>query len=230
MALKRVQKSRRIFDELPVAKLHLDDVREIVNIMSIKDSDSITRDPVVSYRVRDFECDTLEELETIGGSARNFEIIVLNQGRRSTLRMRGGFTFLNLSAPASDCSFRREKIREIFDANLIWWKQLPRDIAFRVPYWFGIGLIALSLLWAHFDPTHDYGGFLWASVFSAVLFYFLVLRGSVVILRYAHSSSPQKWIREHATQIAFIILSAVLGAVGKEMIAPLKNWITHFGH
>jgi hypothetical protein len=229
MTLKRVQKSRRMIDELPVAKLYLDDVREIVNIMSLKDSDSTTRDPQVTYRVGEFQCNTLEELEKIGGTARDFEIVVLNQGRRSYLHIDGAFTFLNVSGPEIDSSFRREKIREIFDVNSIWWKQIIRQAFERIPFWFLAVVFLVSSTMSHFDPRPvNYRSF-WIPAAVLVLVGYIVLgRGSVVRLCYAHASSPKKWIREHATQIAFLILSAVLGAFAKEMITPVTNWIAHF--
>src|SRR6266568_537915 len=93
----RLPKSLYRLDEFPVAKLYLDDVREIVNVLTMKDSDSTTRDCSVKYHVKGYEYDSLEELEQAGGSARDFEIIVLNQSRVSSLRLRWVMTTLQLS-------------------------------------------------------------------------------------------------------------------------------------
>jgi hypothetical protein len=231
MTLKRIPKPRRRLDELPVAKLYLDDVREIVSIMCLTDSDSGASNPEVGYRVGDFECGSLEELERIGGSTRDFEITVLNQGRESTLSIGGIITFLRLSCPGHDYWYRQAKIREIFEANSIWWKQIAHDIVDRIPGWVGIVGFAFLAVATYFDPKPLRHNSIWpVLVLTTVSGYFFLVRGSVVRLRYAHASSPQKWFREHATQIAFLILSAVLGALATEMILPLKNWITHLWH
>jgi hypothetical protein len=74
-------------DELPAAKLHLDEVREIVEILTAPESGTSSDGFVVKYRVRDLECDTLDDLGELGGRARQFEIHVSKGGRTSSLRL-----------------------------------------------------------------------------------------------------------------------------------------------
>ena len=83
MTVRRLPKTRQRLDEFTVAKLYLEDVRDITEILI---GDSAVRD--LKYRVRDFECDSVDELEEIGGSARSFAIIATNsEGDENVLRL-----------------------------------------------------------------------------------------------------------------------------------------------
>jgi len=62
-------------DDFPPAKLYLDDVREIVNVLAPPAGPGQEDQGwVLSYRVKDRTCDTLDELAQIGGKTRHIEI------------------------------------------------------------------------------------------------------------------------------------------------------------
>jgi hypothetical protein len=135
-------------DEFPAAKLFLEDVRDIVAILTAPDSDEKSTEYTVRYRVRDLECDSIEELEKIGGKARRFEIEVSNRIRSSSLLIRPLATRLWLECPKSDVWVKRGKIKAIFDLNTIRWKELINDafrLAVRVKFWI-LGVLALGAL------------------------------------------------------------------------------------
>ena len=227
MAIRRVLR-RRPSDELPPAKLYLDDVREIVDILAAPTpgaSASAQSDVALRFRVRGSECDTLEDLEKLGGRARKFEILVSygSQGYQySGIRSDIMWTRLILSVPPNAWE-KETKIKQIFDANVIWWK----NIFFRLPDWFiyllpmtAVPLIVVVRRFGVNGRTEDViEGCLFA-VFT-VPFLCKALGGSVLILRYAHTHGIRRWFEEHGNQLFFLIVGALLAT----FLKPLAEWL-----
>ena len=71
-AMIRRQRKEARSDELPIAKLHLDDVRDILQILAAPDSDASNPEVHTKFIVRDQECDSIETLRKsvaqLGGS------------------------------------------------------------------------------------------------------------------------------------------------------------------
>ena len=91
-------------EELPPAKLYLDDVGAITELLkeSVSDGESISGEPAkdfLKYRVRDWECDDLAELEKLTRTARNLEIEVRRGHRSSSIRIGPSHTFLEPWVP-----------------------------------------------------------------------------------------------------------------------------------
>src|SRR5579863_7426490 len=109
-------------DELPQAKLYLDDIKEIVEILVAPRSDGT--EETVKFLTRTWECNTIEELERLGGRAREFEIHVTSNGRNSSLRMTARRTYLWLDCPELERWSKHGKIKAIFEGSSIRWKIL----------------------------------------------------------------------------------------------------------
>jgi hypothetical protein len=213
-------------DELPIAKLHLDEVRDILQILATPDSDDNDSDVHTKFIVRDQECDTLEELEKIGGVARQFEMIVENGRRESVLKMSAPFTYLRLSCPEQDFWVKQGKIRQIFDANTIWWKNTFVEALNRMPPWLAVVLFVGSILPYYLIPSwrsvHRDGTYWTSFILFTVFLGWLMFSfgGSVVILRYSHAGGIRRWFQDHATQMMLVVLGVVLKELG--------DWIFHY--
>lgn len=240
MAIRRERGSRpSLFDELPPAKLYLDEVEEIVSILTT--SQEATAEFSVSYSIGDLRCDTIEDLQQIGGRTTSLRIDVTESRgeigipstalpQHSWLNVQPTTAYLELVRP-SDKEFwtKRGKIREIFDSNSIWWRRATQAFFRRIPWW-GLGLLTLAALLVDMSPLGrrtihlNQWDFLAAAagVFALVfLGYVCLFRHTVVVLRYAHERRARKWLREHATQILLTIAAALLGALAKGVIDHL---------
>lgn len=234
MAIRRKRSKRETpSDELPPAKLFLDDVEDIVAILTSSAGGAPCHSSV-SYSVGDATCDTIEDLQQMGGRTTKFKIIVTQvPGEvgipsaalplRSRLTVSWADTTLWLeSASGDEFWVKRGKIGEIFESNSIWWRRAIQTIFQRIPYWLYFGVIFAGIF---LSPGH----FSWSEYVrargwwleGAVLFlamYVCLFRHSVVVLRRRHEGGISKWLREHATQIIFLILAALLGAIAKSII------------
>jgi hypothetical protein len=226
VAIKRRVESSSA-DELPAAKLYLDELREIVEILTAPDSDGKSDEFVVKYRVRDLECDTIEELEQIGGKARNFaiEARVVDGYRTSRLRMRIYGTSLSLECPSSDYWVKQGKIKEIFEKNAIWWKNAARHL----PWWWLLLAapldLALHVLFPAFMKgavAHVIHGLL-VVIFLVPWILHVFAGQSVVVLHYSHAHGLRRWFQEHGTQVLLVVIGVAL--------KYLADWVwQHFRH
>jgi hypothetical protein len=227
MTIKRLPKSPDI-DEMPPAKIYLDEVRQIVDALSTPDSDRAGEPASVKFRLRGLECDTVEELEQLGGRARRFEIQVQNGYRTSTLRSKGYGTQLWLSGPESDFWRTHGKIKRILESNAIPWKNVANE-CLKHPsfyFWFPTLLLIADIATYHFltsaalrkTERELYYAVLAAYVVGVSVYQFL-FAGSVLILHYSHTKGVRKWFEAHGAQILLVVLGVVLKLVG--------DWIWH---
>lgn len=231
-------KGSSLFDELPPAKLYLDDVREIVSILTRSGAPS---EFSVSYLVDSLRCDTIEELQQIGGRTTHFRIDVTeNPGEsgipssapslHSWLRIESVASYLALSC-SSEGEFwtKRGEVLEIFESNSIPWRRALQGALKRIPLWV-VGTLFLILFLVRSTPLSERSIHLslWAlaaALFLGVALYLSLFRHSVVVLRYAHEHGTRKWLRANSAQILFLIAAAILGAIAKGVVDHL--WPSH---
>jgi hypothetical protein len=222
-----------LFDELPPAKLYLDDVLEIVSILTKSDAPSKFS---VSFSVDSLRCDTVEDLQQIGGRTIRFRIDVtetlVESGipHRSWLRIESVASYLALSC-SSEGEFwtKRGKVLEIFESNSIPWRRAIQGALKRIPLW-AVGILFFVLFLVRSTPLSEKSVHLslWTlagAVLGVVPVYLCLFRHSVVILRYAHEHGTRKWLRVHSAQILFMIAAAILGAIAKGVVDRL--WPSH---
>jgi hypothetical protein len=234
MAIKRKPKTADP-DELPAARLDLDDVRELANILTAPQEPSQTNDNewTVSYRVRDLECDNLEDLSQIGGRTRNFEITLAHKKdkwRRGYLRVQSGRNSLYLPSDA-EFSAKRDRIKRIFDGNSIWWKGVLTHGLDHWASWVFIYVLCTAIAYIAGRSLAAAGtGFDLAALALLVLMVFRWSRfaSSIVVLQYSHQRG--NWFRDHQGQIGLIVLGTILGILGtlaKELISKAVSRLWH---
>jgi hypothetical protein len=222
--IRRKRKESRL-DELPIATLHLDDVRDILQILSAPDSDSDTSNPEVQTKfiLRDQECDSIEDLEKVGGIARQLEMIVDNDGRESRLEISRVFSYLRLSCHETDFWVKRGKVRQIFETNKVWWKNTIAELLSRPVWWplsaFAVISIIAQLLFPTLRVQRATDWIVTPGVALVLGVLYFSFGGAVVALRYSHTGGIRRWIRDHATQVMLVILGVLLKELG--------DWIFH---
>lgn len=229
MAIRR-KLSRPSSDELPPAKLYLDDVREITEVLKESVSDGVG-DDFLKYRVRNLECDDIAELEKLAGRTRKLEIEVGKGDRFSYIRITPSSTLLWLGCSGNNYLASQSRIKAIFDGNVIRWKQLLKEIGelcSLIPAWV-IGLVILGTvlisLLAPSSSGHvriNWEGQLVAGIFMAI--YVFGFSGSIVMLRYSYAGGVRKWFQEHGNQLFFVVLGVALSYLLNWL---LQHWRVH---
>jgi hypothetical protein len=222
-------------DEMPAAKLYLDDIRDIVEILTAPEAGASSDAFVVKYRIRDLECDTLEDLEELGGRVRQFEIDVSKGDRTSSLKLTGRRSYLWLLCPEIDYWKKQAKIRRVFENNSIAWKNVINDAIgspvsrsgfWSVGFWIvGFWIINSFLLYAAvfvtrrlappaYLPSENLLNWIVLGVVAAALFtYILRFSGSVAVLHYSHTKGWRRFFQEHGVQVLLVVLGVVLKTV-----------------
>lgn len=135
-----VQTVRQIPEELPPAHLFLDDVEEITKILFEAQKESGESVVPVKYKVKGkFICDTLSDLETLGGAVTQFEVRVgknrLNLSRySSTWDIWGADPEIRLATYA--------KLLRVFESRKMKLKAAVRDL----PSWWFLFVYFIALL------------------------------------------------------------------------------------
>jgi hypothetical protein len=230
VTIKRKQDSS-LSRGMPAAKLYLDEIQSIVEILSTPDEGSDGGTVAVKYLLRGLECDTLEELEQLGGTTHNFEVQVARDGDYgpSTLEITRRRTYLYISSRKDgERWIRYGKVRRVFESSSVAWKNV-------LNIWFDsltfvllapVVIIGLYLLVYHLtaSPTwkhrEDYGYSILLVFVPFMWVYPFAFGGSVVLLHYSHTKGVRTWLRKHGAQVLLVVLG-----VGLKFVA---DWVWHY--
>jgi hypothetical protein len=231
VTIKRKQDSS-LSQGMPAAKLYLDEIRNIVEILSTPDEGSNGSAVVVKYLLRDLECDTLEELEQLGGTTHKFEVQVARDGdyAPSALEITRRRTYLYIaSRKEGERWIRYGKVKKVFESNSIAWKNVLNiwldslTLVLVAP----IVIVGLHLLIYHLiaSPTwkqrEDYGYWAFLLLFFPFMWlYPFAFGGSVVLLHYSHTKGVRTWFRKHGPQVLLVVLG-----VGLKFLA---DWVWRY--
>jgi hypothetical protein len=217
-------------NELPIVKFYLDDVRDIVEILTplTEGHGEIS----IRFFTESSQCDSLEELGQIGGRTSSLDIQVGHGPFDSTVRIKSYGSHLYLHGDELARGNATNKIRTIFAANTVWWKNALRNLPLWTAFIPSVAFVGMMVLFYTYAPHEHaarrmfeiicFGG--WFILSSILIFH---RPRSVVILRYAHTQGFRRWLDEHGTQLGFLVLGSALGYVFKFV----TDWLAKgFGH
>ena len=214
MAIRR--KEMQIPEGFPPAKLYLDDLREIIEIfrqsIKYKTSEWNTDSERLVFECDDKTCETLEDLQTVGGKTVNFVLRTSLQGVEHTLAVHPAhvfWRFYGLTIEGGWDTYR--KLAAVFKSKCDRWKAAFCSIPLWVPSLAGLPLslallfILKKLMPANLAAVLDFGLILLFMGFWAVAYF----RPTVVFLRPSTESSRfRELIKRGAPQI----IAALIGA------------------
>ncbi len=134
-------------------------------------------------------------------------------------------TYLRLECSSKEEFWtKRGQISQVFESNVIWWRSAIQALFRGIPWWaYALFFLSLLLVGVSLHPVVSWYQYLrapwWMWLQDAALYlsiYLCSFRHSVVILRYPHETGRSRWLRTHSTQIIFLIMAALLGAVAKK--------------
>ncbi len=211
MAIKPLPQS--VPTDLPPAKLYLDDIREICDIL--KDS---TGDWSVRFVVGNRRCDTLDDLLELGGRTKKFAIDITAPNKSRNLDITPYSSRINVydyGEGRSDEWSIYAKVAAVFENRKLKLKAASRA----VEGWIFFGLAAVLFWVGMLRPfsrpinVHDAPVLIGTTLLALVVGYYFVESHSVVYLRYSHEAGARRWFDEHLSQIIMLIIGAVVGAV-----------------
>jgi hypothetical protein len=226
-----ISERQNIPDDLPPARLYLDDVEEIVALFN-KGSDPDSTKTVFS--VGRFNCTTVDELKQLGTRSTNFRIKVTSASHGADLQIdkfRTSWYYDHIDGGLDD-SFRiYGQLQALFSVRKIRWKAALLSI----PVWMQIvlALFLVTLASALSVKEHlplgpgfrerDVLSFSIISLFTVWLVYKTVVEHSVVEFCRVHDAQGLR--RRLAEWKPYIIaaIAAIIGAFSKEMFELIAH-------
>ncbi len=229
--------------DLPPAKLYLDDIEEVVKVFIeaadfSKVGDGVS--PKASFGVKNFDCDTIEELQQIGHTKTNVLGIYVDLGQQEVGRLE-----IRKGHPASwnfGRGMRKEdrfkvygQLHAMFHLRRIRWKYAVWSVLFSIPPWFYFLFIIPPVLFTLRDIlvnkvlVHGPHAVFWLAFFfilwvplSLLMTYKTVYEQSFVVFRRVHDDQGfrKKWLEWRP-----YIIAAIVGGVVKELFDVMRKAI-----
>ena len=207
---------------LPPAKLYLDDITEILQILT--DSSPEYRATFVAGQTK---CDTLDELKELRGRATHFVMNVSSPRKHQTLELTPSATRIHIDEIGDQLLAwsKYVNVAAIFERRKLRLKSAVRFLAPLLSA--GLSLLALTV-WT-FAPraarplsndelTHVVTGI----VLAATVVYYFISSHSVVYLRYPKRVGVGRWLEDHKPEIIVGIISILTGAIATRLVE--KTW------
>lgn len=198
--------------KLPPAKLYLDDINEIWQILT-----ESCDDPSTSVIVGKAQCDSLKDLPGMGGRSTDLVMEISSPGKHHTLSLKPGASSIH--------------IHELGDQVMAWSKYVKVDAIFKKRKlrlkslvraawpWLVVCLWLSSVAAARLVhvPTH-LTIYSWVNLVAgvligcAILCYFLSSH-SVVYLRHPHKMPVWRWLEDHKQELIVGIAGVLVGTI-----------------
>jgi len=199
--------------KLPPAKLYLDDVTEILQILTDSSADC-----QASFVTGKSKCDTLDDLKDLGGRTTHFVIDVSSSGKHQTLELTTSATRIHIYEIGDQLAAwsKYVNVAAIFEKR----KQRLKSAVRSVGSWTFAGLWLLtSAIWMFVPhaakPISIYELLRLATgvILAAAVVYYFVCSHSVVYFRYSHRVGVGRWLEDHKPEIIVGVICALMGAI-----------------
>lgn len=208
--------------ELPPAKLYLDDISEILQILT--DSNQGCQ---ASFVVGKSKCDTLDDLKDLRGRTTRFVLDISSPGKHQTLELTPSATRIHIHEIGDQLPAwsKYVNVAAIFEKRRLRLKSVVRSLAAWAFAALWLVAVAVWLFAPHvarpvslYKLPHIATGFMLA---VAVVYYF-VSSHSVVYLRHPQRVGVGRWLEDHKPEIIVGAVCALLAVVATEVIE--KGW------
>jgi hypothetical protein len=204
--------------KLPPAKLYLDDIHEILQILT----DS-TSDCHATFVAGQSKCDSLDDLKELRGRTTHFVMNVSSPSKHQTLELTPSATRIHIDEVGDQLVAwsKYVNVAAIFERRKL---KLKSVVLSAVPLLFA-GLCLLSLAVWMFVPhavkplsvdeiNHLVAGIL---LVASILYYFISSH-SVVYLRYPRRIGIGRWLEDHKPEIIVGVICVLTGALATRIV------------
>ena len=221
MAIKPLPHS--IPTQLPPAKLYLDDITEILQILT-----DTSVDCHASFVARKSKCDTLDDLKDLGGRTTHFVMDISSPVKHQTLELTSSMTRIHIYEVGDQLAAwsKYVNIAAIFDRRKLKLKSAVRS---SVGAWIFAGLWLLTVALWMFVPhaakpisIYELPYLVTGVILGAAVVYYFASSHSVVYLRYPHKVGAGRWLEDHKPEIIVGFICALVAATAAGIVE--KTW------
>jgi hypothetical protein len=200
-------------NNLPPAKLYLDDINQILQILTDSNPDCET-----SFVAGQSKCDSLEDLKELQGRTTSFVMNISSPRKHQTLELTPSTTRLNIDELGDQLVAwsKYVNVAAVFEKRKLKLKSVVHALA---PLLFaGLCLLAFAL-WM-FVPhaakplsIYDLNRLVTGILLAAAVVYYFVSSHSVVYLRYPRRVGVGRWLEDHKPEIIVGIICVLTGVI-----------------
>lgn len=210
MAIKPLPHS--IPSKLPPAKLYLDDLKEILQILTDSNSDC-----EASFVAGQSKCDTLDDLQELRGRATYFVMNISSPRKHQSLELTPSSTRIHIDELGDQLVAwsKYVNVAAIFEKRKLKLKSAVHSLA---PLLFaGLCLLAFAL-WmvphaANPLSIHDLNRLVTGILLAAAVVYYFISSHSIVYLRYPRRIGLGRWLEDHKPEIIVGVICILTGVV-----------------
>jgi hypothetical protein len=204
--------------KLPPAKLYLDDITEIVQILTESNEGC-----QASFVAGKSKCDTLDDLKDLGGRATHFVMEISAPGKHQTLELTPSSTRIHIHEIGDQLPAwsKYVNVAAIFEKRKLRLKSAARAVGWRI--FAGLWLLTVAL-WMFVPhalkpvPVYQLPRLATGIVIAGAVLYYFVCSQSIVYLRHPHRSGARRWLAEHKPEIIVGVICALMGAVTSRIL------------
>jgi len=207
--------------KLPPAKLYLDDITEILQILTDSSADC-----QASFVAGKSKCDTLDDLKDLGGRATHFVMDISSPGKHQTLELTTSSTRIHIHEigdPLPAWS-KYVNVAAIFEKRKLRLKSVVRSVGWRIFAGLWLLTVALWMFVPHVlkpVPVYELPRLATGIVVVAAVGYYFVSSQSIVYLRYPHKVGAARWLAEHKPEIVVGVICALMGAITSQVLEKI---------
>jgi hypothetical protein len=199
--------------KLPPAKLYLDDIDEILQILTDSSADC-----QASFIAGQSKCDTLDDLKDLRGRTTHFMMDISAAGKHQTLELTPSVTRIHIYEIGDQLVAwsKYVNVAAIFERRKLRLKSAVRSVG----SWVFAGLWLLTLAVWMFVPhpakrlsISELSYLVTGVILAAAVAYYFVSSHSVVYLRYPHRIGVRRWLEDHKPEIIVGVICALMGAI-----------------
>ncbi len=220
MAIKHLPHS--IPSTLPPAKLYLDDITEILQILT--DSDPGCQ---ATFVAGNSKCDTLDDLKELRGRTTHFVMDISSPGKHQTLELTPSVTQIHIHEIGDQLAAwsKYVNVAAIFKRRKLRLKSAVRALA----AWIFAGFWLLAVAVWMFVPhpakrlsVDELRPLATGVLLAAVVVYYFVSSHSIVYLRYPRRVGVGGWLEDHKPEIIVGFTCAVMAVIATRIVE--KVW------
>jgi len=198
--------------KLPPAKLYLDDLKEILQILTDSNSDC-----EASFVAGQSKCDTLDDLQELRGRATYFVMNISSPRKHQSLELTPSSTRIHIDELGDQLVAwsKYVNVAAVFEKRKLRLKSAVHSLA---PLLFaGLCLLAFAL-WmvphaAKPLSIHDLNRLVTGILLAAAVVYYFISSHSIVYLRYPRRIGLGRWLEDHKPEIIVGVICVLTGVV-----------------
>jgi hypothetical protein len=211
--------SQSIPAKLPPAKLYLDDISEILQILTDSNAGSHAR-----FVAGTTKCDTLDDLKDLRGRTTHFVMDISSPGKHQTLELTPSVTRIHIYEIGDQLAAwsKYVNVAAIFERRKLRLKSAVRSLG----SWILTGLWLLAIAVWMFVPhparpisVYELPRMTAGILLAIAVMYYFVSSHSIVYLRYPRKVGLGRWFEDHKPEIIVGFISALSGAIVTRVLA-----------